>query len=137
MNLDSVELTFGEARKNTSAIPTSMSSNITISRANIEDGKLALEFEYLVRYLPDESRITIAGISIFSGPEVKKAHDEWLKDGRIIGAPGEYILNAINYNASMNAILLARAFNLMPPVILPKITLNAAQPAKPSEKKKK
>lgn len=126
MKTDYIDLISGDVRRVGPEPPKSMNTNINLTSAVILKNRLVVDFEYTVTYLPDESMIRIAGKGIFTGSEAKKAKDEWEKTTHITGSHGELILNAINYSASLNALLLARAFNMTPPVILPELKFRKA-----------
>lgn len=133
MKLESLDFEGGDVKKNSIAPPKTINTNIAITNAKADADLLTVKFNYTTSYLPDESYIRIAGRASFRGKEAKKAYDDWSKTGRIGGEQGEMVLNAINYNASLNAIFVSRAFNLAPPLILPTLTFTEA----PKEKKPK
>jgi hypothetical protein len=132
MKLESIEFGAGEVRKGRGGNPKTIDSNILLTNAELEEGYLALDFEFTATYAPGNDSIRISGMAIFSGKETKKAHAEWVKSKAITGEQGELILNAIHYGSSMNAVLLAKAFNMMPPVVLPTLKIR-----KKAAKKKK
>jgi hypothetical protein len=118
MKLESMELVFCDARKNTITASKTINTNIALTSVSDQKGQLKVEFEHTVTYDPDGSHIRTGGRAVYSGSEGKAAAEEWAKNGRITGASGEFIMNSINYAASVNGVLIARAFNLMPPVAL-------------------
>ena len=132
MKLVAIDYGAGEIRKNRTGNPKTINSNILLTSADLDGDRLTLGFDFSAAYSPGNSRIRISGVAEFSGKEAKKAHDEWRKTRAISGPQGELILNSIHYGASMNAVLLAKAFNLVPPVVLPtlKITKKAAKKKK-------
>jgi hypothetical protein len=116
MKLESMELTAGDAKKNGITVTKSIDTNIALISVMEEKNQLKVDFEYTASYVPDGSHIHIAGKGVFSGNESKAAADEFAKNGRITGAAGEFVMNAIYYASSVNGVLVARAFNMMPPV---------------------
>lgn len=122
MKLEYIEVLYGDARKNSPQQPEKMDTNINFTNVELSKTELILDFDYTVLYAPDQSHIRLSGKAAFSGPESKKLFDEWQKDKRFTGKEGEMILNAINYNASINAIFMARVFSLVPPIVLPTLT---------------
>ncbi len=123
MKLEYMDFDFSEARKAAALPPDSIDAAIDIVKAELNGGNLQLDFSYTATYVPQGSYIRILGRAGFSGPEARDAYAEWKTDKRIGGRPGEEIMNAINYSASLNAVFIARIFNLMPPVVPPTIKL--------------
>ncbi len=130
MQLVHIEFDFADTRKNTPHVsPQGINSNIDLSQVGQDGDSLLVNFVYLTTYLPDKSYIRMGGKALFSGPETEKAYEEWKKSRRISGSAGEYIVNMINYSASINAIFIARVFNLTPPIMPP--TIRFQNPAPP------
>jgi hypothetical protein len=126
MKLDSISFLSGDARKASDAPTQNVSTAIAFTSAEVSGDSLSLGFDYSSVYTPDGSYIRIGGRAVFSGKEAGRAYEEWSKTKRISGEHGEYMLNAINYGASMNAIMIAKVFNMAPPVLLPRLTFEAA-----------
>ena len=122
MKLEYVEILYGDARKNSPQQPEKMDTNINFTAVELSKNQLMLDFDYTVLYSPDQSHLRLSGKAAFSGTESKKLFDEWQKDKKFTGKEGEMVLNAINYNVSINAIFLAKVFNMVPPIVLPTLT---------------
>ena len=118
MMLESIDLRFGDTLKKSDAASKSINTNIAITSAANEKNRLNIDFEYTVTYVPQGNHIRIGGSAVFSGEESKKAFLEWKKTGRITGKAGEFVMNAINYSSSINSVLLAKTFNMAPPIML-------------------
>jgi hypothetical protein len=131
MKLDSIDFRSGDAKKMSDANVTGVNTTISFTSAELSGDSIALNFDYSALYAPDESYIRISGRAVFSGKESRKSHEEWTKTKRITGEAGEYMLNAVNYGSSMNAIMISKVFNMAPPVMLPQIVISTA-----AEKKK-
>jgi hypothetical protein len=130
MKLDYIEVRTGEVKKASDAITQGVDTNIAFTSAEVTGDTLKLGFDFSALYAPDRSYIRISGKAIFSGKESKKAQEEFSKTKKIGGETGEYILNAVNYGASMNAVMIAKVFNMAPPITLPRLTFKAAVPIK-------
>lgn len=137
MKIDSLEILSGDFRKLGAQAPQTMNLNINITGASAGAGTLLLDFEYAVVYFPDNSHIRLLGKAALSGSEAeaREAAGEWAATGKISGPDGELIINAINYSASMNAVLISKALNIAPPIVLP--TLTIGQEAEKQEAGKK
>lgn len=128
MQLETLEFEFSEARKTRDAITQGINANIDLTGAEVDkSGYLYLLFTHTSSYAPEASFIRLGGRARFSGPatEVRAAMDEWKRSRRITGTHGELIINAINYAASVNAVFIARIFNLTPPIAPPTIKFEA------------
>lgn len=121
MKLEFLNFESADAKKRSDTAAESMNINIDVTDARLENGTLKIEFNYTVAYAPDQSYIRLGGRANFGGPDAKRAYEEWKKTKRITGDPGEQLVNTINYSASVNALFIARVFNLMPPVVPPVI----------------
>jgi hypothetical protein len=130
MKLDSMEFSGGDVKKVSNAAIDSVNTGIVFTNADILGDSLSIGFEYTAQYSPDQSYIKISGRAVFSGKESKSAYDEWTKTRKVGGEVGEYILNAVHHNASMNSIVLAKVFNMAPPVVLPRLSFESKAPAK-------
>ncbi|MEW6722306.1 MAG: hypothetical protein AB1324_03525 [Candidatus Micrarchaeota archaeon] len=126
MKVETMELLFGEARRMSSQPAQNIGTGINLTAAQAEGERLVVGFEFRATYQPDQSYMVIGGRAAFSGLDAAKAAQEWAKTGRIAGPEGEFILNAVNYSAAINGVLLARAFNLTPPLMLPTLTFESA-----------
>jgi len=121
MKLYSVDFEYGEARRNGTAAPAGFNNNIEILSASGKDDTLTLQFRYTATYSPDESRLLLGGTAKFMFPHAEKLVAEFTTKKSIGGANGEMILNSLNYHCSLNSVMLARVFNLVPPIVLPQL----------------
>lgn len=122
MKLETIEIVSGDAKKKSVENAKKIDTSINFTNVQLEKDQLYLDFQYTVLYQPDESHLRLNGTAMFSGPETKKLFEEWAKTKKMSGKDGETILNAINYNASINAVLLSKVFNLLPPIVLPTLS---------------
>jgi len=126
MELESIEFLSGDARRAGPTAPTNIGTSIAIINAEAQNSLLLLDFEYTVTYSPDGSHIRLRGKARFNTKDAKKAQADWMKAGKFSGETGEMILNAIHYNASANAVLISKAFNLTAPLVLPTLKVGKA-----------
>lgn len=123
MRLEYIEFQSGDARKKSAAGPTEIDTNITMESVNApNDKRLVVRFVYLALYRPDGSHVRLHGVASFSAENPKALVAEWKKTRNILGEPGEIILNSINYHSSISSVLVARPFNLVPPLTLPRVS---------------
>src|SRR4030095_1943637 len=112
MKAEAVDILSGDVKREAPQAAQTINTNIDITSAVANGERLSVDFEYRVTYQPDQSRIVLKGKAVFSGKEAGSSAAEWGQSGRIGGEAGEFVLNAINYGASINALMLARIFNL-------------------------
>jgi hypothetical protein len=142
MKFEYVEFVSGSIKKGAGGPPKSLNTNIVITNAREAGNLLELEFKYGVEYVPNGGSIILGGRASFAGEGAAECRKEWEKNGNISGKDGEYIINAIYHHAALNSLLIARAFNLAPPLALPglkmgKATKNmGASPAKKGKPKR-
>ncbi len=136
MKIEFIDFNFSETKKMGPNLHEGIATNIDVNNVTMDGTLLAMEFVFTALYSPSRSHITIGGLVKFSGTEVKTAFTEWTKNKKFSPTLGEQIVNAINYHASMNAILIGRAVNLPPPVILPTIKFQATESSTPAKSKK-
>jgi hypothetical protein len=121
MNVESVEMVSADVKTGAPGPVQSMGTNITLTGARAEGERLMVDFEFTVTYQPSQSRILLGGRAVFRDEGSVKSAAEWSSTGRISGPAGEFILNAINYSAVVNGVLISRVFNLPPPLMLPRL----------------
>ncbi len=135
MKLESMDFSGAEIRKASNNPVTGVNTGIVITEAAQRGDSLELGFEFSALYSPDPSYIRMRGRAVFSGKEIGSAYQEWLKTKKVSGEAGEYIVNAINHHSSINSIVMAKAFNLASPVVLPRLLIEKTS-EKPAQKKK-
>jgi len=97
---------------------TKFSVNFAIGKAQkVDEHSVKVEYEYDVVY-EDNGKIVIKGEVEFEDKDVAEAVG---KGERISPEVAERLINSINYVGTVNAVLIARALNLVPPVLLPKL----------------
>lgn len=129
MKVETIEMTSGDFRRQGLQAAQTLNMNINLIGASAQGGLLTVDFEYVATYFPDNSYIRLLGRAVLRGgeQEAREAAEEWAATGRISGPGGELIINAVNYNASVNAVLISRALNMAPPIVLPTLTLGQGQ----------
>ena len=136
MKLETIDFEYSQARKIKEGPIQNIDTKIDLTNAIFEKDILSLNFNYVATYSPQGNMIQLSGRTIFSGLDTKTAYDEWKKTKKITGAPGEFIINTINYSSAMNSIFIARIFGLTPPIIMPTIRLQEQKTMKAPISKK-
>ncbi|HSB47400.1 MAG TPA: hypothetical protein VLD37_05275 [Candidatus Bilamarchaeum sp.] len=138
MKVESIDILSGDFRKAGRQAQQTMNMNINLVGARAEGSLLDIDFEFVATYYPDGSHIRILGKAFLRGTEEEAAGAaaEWASSGKVGGEAGELIINAINYSCSINSVLVSRAINIAPPIVLPTLTLGetASEPAKKAPK---
>jgi hypothetical protein len=137
MELEFIDFDAGDAERKGPKAAKEINTDISILSAEADGGNLDLRFDYTVVFMPDGGHIRIRGSARFKDKGASRAQAEWSKTGSISGKSGEFILNAIHYHASVNAVLLSKAFNLTPPIVLPTLKIGAGKASKRSKPAKR
>ena len=120
MTLDKVE-----AEKLSDTLPTSVGVDIRFEDAKFEQRVLIIRFLYEVEYKEKVGRLKISGRVVMRGvdKDLKKVADDWKANKIFSKDVTEPLLNMINVTASLNAVFVARALGLAPPMLPPRIML--------------
>lgn len=121
----SVVLNATEAKREGFAPAENLDINI-----NIEDMKpvgelMGVDFVYTVTYKPKAGFLKITGtVYVADKPsEVKNMLDNWKKTKALPKELGEPLLNVVNLSAGVNGVFIARALNMAPPLIPPRLQI--------------
>jgi hypothetical protein len=137
MRLEYIEFKSGDIMRRGLVAPKRIDTDISIEDARISDGNhLTIDFAYTALYDPDNSHIKMRGVAGFLGDDAKALLNKWKKSGNMEGDSGLMVLNAINYHASMNSVLIVKSFNMVPPIMLPEISFGGKKASAPKKSKK-
>jgi hypothetical protein len=104
-----------------------LSVNIDMPDFTALKNGLRVYFVYTVSYDPSETYMRLGGYLELEGEDITAVSKEWVKNKKISGETGEGVLNLVNYHSCMNAVLLARIFNITPPLIPPMLRMGAGK----------
>jgi len=115
------------AESNRDANFDSMAVNLDINDLRFKGDELRVEFSYTVDYKPDIARMKFDGYALLAGSrsDLDKVEKEWKKDKTLPKSVGEPLINVISFNAQTNGVLVAKAINIVPPLMSPKLEMGA------------
>jgi hypothetical protein len=124
-------------KKESTASKININNNVSIKNVesidfalgkNKQDG-LKFTFEYSSKYEPDFAEMTFSGDVLFleSEKEVKRILEEWKKKKSVSKEVMAEVLNSILGKCNVQALVMARDFNLPPPIMLPKVKVDEGE----------
>jgi hypothetical protein len=104
---------------------TSVAVNLDINGMKVDGSGLRIDFSYAVDYKPGVARLKFHGYTTVGGTrtELDKIEKEWKKDKTIPSSLAEPLINIITFNAETNGVLVAKAINIVPPLLAPKLEI--------------
>ncbi|MDD5340054.1 MAG: hypothetical protein PHV13_02285 [Candidatus ainarchaeum sp.] len=106
---------------------TSVAVNLDVTGMKPSGGDLRIDFSYSVNYQPGVARLRFDGYTIIgaSKAELDRIEKDWKKDKTLPKSLAEPLINVISFNAETNGVLIAKAINIVPPLLAPKIEIGA------------
>ncbi|KYK28236.1 MAG: hypothetical protein HXS48_20105 [Theionarchaea archaeon] len=95
-----------------------ISNNSSIVNIEKKDGELAIDFVFASMYNPSIASIKIDGTLYYQGDDVDDIFDTWTKERTI---KRTHVQNIIIEKGLMEAVILAKELNVVPPIPLPRI----------------
>jgi hypothetical protein len=93
-------------------------NNSSVINIEKKDGELAIDFVFSTIYTPTIASIKIDGILYYQGDDAEEIFEYW-NDKRTIKST--HIQNVIIEKGLMEAVILAKELNVVPPIPLPRI----------------
>lgn len=108
----------------------SVSMNIT-GIDKTKDDEMRITFEHTTEYKPDIARLRFEGLVLVGGKknDLDGIISRWEKEKMLPKDMFEMLMNVIKYNAEANGVLVAKALNMAPPLLEPKVQVTP-RPAK-------
>jgi hypothetical protein len=90
-----------------------------------KEDEMRILFTYETAYKPDIANLKFWGVIQVGGKkaELDGIIARWEKDKMIPKEMFEFLVNLIRYSAETNGVLVAKALNIAPPVVEPKMTV--------------
>lgn len=125
MELKAIFLDGAEAKKEVVGQPKNIAINIRINAMALSGDELKFKFTYEADYQPNIGFLRITGIAVATDKlaAAKEIFSRWQKDKTIAPEIASPLINAINMNAGMNSLFVARALNMSPPFLPPKLDI--------------
>lgn len=104
---------------------TKLAVNLDIGDMKANGGGLRVDFSYSVDYQPGVAKLRFDGYALLSGSkaDLEKLQAGWKKDRTLPKALADPLVNIITFSAETNGVLVAKALNMVPPLLAPKIDM--------------
>lgn len=104
---------------------SSVAVNLDIKGMKLGSGELRIDFSYAVDYRPGIASLRFDGYTLITGAaaELQKMEKDWKKDKTLPKSLAEPLINVITFNAETNGVLVAKAINIVPPLLAPKMEI--------------
>ncbi|MGB9635425.1 MAG: hypothetical protein ACP5H8_03865 [Candidatus Micrarchaeia archaeon] len=125
MEFAGVRLNYVEAKRDKDSLISGINININIEDVKSAKENLMIDFTYSVSYAEDVGHLKVSGTVYAKDTitNVKKVEDGWRMEKRLPNEIAQPLLNLINFSAGVNGVFVARAVNLAPPLIPPRIEI--------------
>ncbi|MCX8174604.1 MAG: hypothetical protein N3E51_00150 [Candidatus Micrarchaeota archaeon] len=121
-----IKIQSAEAKHEKDEEVSGLNINISIESVSSKGGETTIAFKYVASYLEGVGELKMGGL-ITAKEDAKLTREiveRWEKEKRLPDDFAEIVLNAINYACGTNGVLVARAVNLSPPIVPPRIELS-------------
>jgi hypothetical protein len=108
---------------------TTVAVDLNINEMKMNAGDLRIDFTYAVDYQPGIASLKFYGYTLIGGarPELERIEKDWRKDKTLPKSLAEPLINVIAFNAETNGVLIAKAINIVPPLLAPKMEVSAVK----------
>lgn len=99
-------------------------------------GALKIDFTHTTKYQPGIATIRFCGFTLATGKkaELDSLVSGWKKDRFLPKDVFETLVNLAKYSAETNGVLVAKALNIAPPLVVPRVRLAEPRPQIPAQK---
>lgn len=121
--INSTDVTYVEGRRISDAPISGLGVNIQLDDVLAKGEQLEITFTYTANYAENVGKLTVRGKLTASGTleECQQLSRNWRSTKKLTRDFAEEVLNTINYVCGTNGTFVARAVNLSPPMMPPKI----------------
>ncbi len=132
-----VKLGYVEAKREKDTLINGLNININIDDIKAMKEDIMLDFTYTVKYADDVGYLKISGTVYAKDSEdgAKKIEEGWRMEKKLPNEIAQPLLNLINFSSGVNGVFVARAVNLAPPLIPPRIEITSKGGAATSGKR--
>ncbi len=127
MEWTGIRMTKVEAECNSDKEFKGIAATLDVTKMGIaRPGMLRVDFSYSTEYKPDVARIRFIGFVSLKGKkgELEALLSGWKKEKRVDREIFETLVNLIKFTSETNGVLVAKALNIAPPLVGPKIRLS-------------
>jgi hypothetical protein len=120
-----VKLSYVEAKREKESLISGLNININIEDIKAINDDFAIDFTYNVTYADNVGYLKIGG-TVYAKDTVagaKKVEEGWRMEKKLPNDLAQPLLNLINFSSGVNGVFVARAVNLAPPLVPPRIEI--------------
>ena len=120
-----VKLSYVEAKRERDALISGLNININIDEVKAMGEDLVMDFTYSVNYAEDVGYLKISG-TVYAkdtATAAKEIENGWRMEKKLPNEIAQPLLNLINFSSGVNGVFVARAVNLAPPLVPPRIEI--------------
>ncbi|MEM0438062.1 MAG: hypothetical protein QXU54_02060 [Candidatus Micrarchaeia archaeon] len=121
-----IKLNYVEAKREKDTAVSGLNININIDDIKAINDDFAVDFTYTVNYAENVGYLKMGG-TVYAKDTVagaKKIEESWRMEKKIDPAIAQPLLNLINFSSGVNGVFVARAINLAPPLVPPRIEVS-------------
>jgi len=120
-----VKLSYVEAKREKDTLISGLNININIDEVKAMGEDLVMDFTYSVNYAEDVGYLKISG-TVYAkdtATAAKEIENGWRMEKKLPNEIAQPLLNLINFSSGVNGVFVARAVNLAPPLVPPRIEI--------------
>ena len=127
MEFINVKFDYVEAKREKDGPSQGLAVKINTDDVRIEGDGVEFHFTYRVEYSPNVGSLILKGRATakISEEEKERINERWEKEKKLPEEIAQNLINLLNYAAGTNGVLVAKAINLAPPMVPPRIKLKA------------
>ncbi len=122
-----VRLNYVEAKRERDALISGLNININVDDVKAVNDDMMIDFTYSVNYADKVGYLKVSG-TVYAKDTVvgaKKVEDGWRMEKKLPNEIAQPLLNLINFSSGVNGVFVARAVNLAPPLVPPRIEITS------------
>ena len=125
-----------EVKREKDAAPTGLGINVNIDEVKVEKGLLHIRYTFTADYAESVATLKMSGILLAEESKPEKIAEEFKKSKKLPDTFAEEVLSTITFVCGTTGTIIAKAMNLMPPMVPSRLTVEkASEPAGKSGKK--
>ncbi|MCX8200160.1 MAG: hypothetical protein N3G76_01690 [Candidatus Micrarchaeota archaeon] len=122
-----VKLSYVEAKREKDALISGLNININIDDVKAVGDDIMMDFTYSVTYAEDVGYLKVSG-TVYAkdtAAGAKSIESGWRMEKKLPDDIAQPLLNLINFSSGVNGVFVARALNLAPPLVPPRIEITS------------
>ncbi|MEM3364677.1 MAG: hypothetical protein QXS93_04175 [Candidatus Micrarchaeia archaeon] len=122
-----VKLNYVEAKREKDSLISGLNININIDDVKAVGDDIVMDFTYSVTYAEDVGYLKVSGTVYAKDTTAgaKAIENGWRMEKKLPDDIAQPLLNLINFSSGVNGVFVARAVNLAPPLVPPRIEITS------------